>query len=612
MAIPSYVFGGDTGLTPQDLKQRRELISAMAARNASRQPQDIWDGLSMLGQGLANRWGANRLAEQEKKGLAGAQSKFDALFSGAGAGGGGNEATITPVSYSPDEQKGMPENPMGKWLMGQLKSDPDLKLTPAAAAGFTGNMDTETGGFNHMQEIKPTVPGSRGGFGFAQWTGDRRNQYEAWAKQQGMDPTSKEANFGFLKHELLNTPEGKVLASLQGVDDPATAAAIVSSQYLRPGTPNIQNRVSAAQHYAGMGPTAAGAATVQPAGGVRLAQAGGPDLNSLISAYSDPWMTGDQRDVLKLYIQQQLQAADPETKLKLKKMGLEIDALEHPKPEYGFTEVNGNLVRTDKTRGTAEPIYNGGQKNTDDIAEYNFYVQQSKAAGEAPLPFNDWMKGMKRAAATNIDLGDNSFDKEFGKGLASVYIGQIEQGNNAIATKAGMQQIRQLMAGKGGALDGFASIVAPYLPENFLPENANDITAAQAIISGLIPKQRVAGSGSTSDFDAKMFARGLPSVWNKPGANELITDTMEAYADYQIAVSDIIQNIGADPTVKSKPAAIREALKQLPDPFARWKEYIKDNPATAKGDQPKPSKPSEPDADGWITFPDGTQIREKK
>lgn len=167
--------------------------------------------------------------------------------------------------------------------------------------------------------------------------------------------------------------------------------------------------------------------------------------------------------------------------------------------------------------------------------------------------------------------GANKFDEKVQTLLGEAYGEQAKLGATAYDTKLAVQQLRTLLQDNGGALDGFATIAASYLPPELLPEGANDLVAADAIIAGLIPKQRVPGSGSTSDFDARQFQRSLPSIWNKPGANEIILDTLEAYSDYKIAVADIIGGITSDPNIQDKQAAIRTAIKQLPDPFENWK-----------------------------------------
>jgi len=127
-------------------------------------------------------------------------------------------------------------------LMGDLQND--LGVSPAVAAGIVGNLAHETGGFQDMQEISPLVEGSRGGFGFAQWTGPRRVAFEKWADENNLDPSSYEANKGYLIHELKNTPEGRVLKDLAGVEDAQQAAQIFSDKFLRPGIPHTNSRLA--------------------------------------------------------------------------------------------------------------------------------------------------------------------------------------------------------------------------------------------------------------------------------------------------------------------------------------------------------------------------------
>ena len=43
----AFIFGGSTGISsPKELEERRDLIRAIAARNAARVPQDPWEGMT--------------------------------------------------------------------------------------------------------------------------------------------------------------------------------------------------------------------------------------------------------------------------------------------------------------------------------------------------------------------------------------------------------------------------------------------------------------------------------------------------------------------------------------------------------------------------------------
>lgn len=120
----------------------------------------------------------------------------------------------------------------------------DLGITPQQAAGIVGALGYESAGLQAINERQPVVPGSRGGFGWAQWTGPRRQQFEAFAKHVGLDVKDPEANYQFLVHELTNTPEGAVLDAIRGTDDPKAAGRLFTEQFLRPGVPAMAKRDS--------------------------------------------------------------------------------------------------------------------------------------------------------------------------------------------------------------------------------------------------------------------------------------------------------------------------------------------------------------------------------
>ncbi|HTN60899.1 MAG TPA: phage tail tip lysozyme [Devosia sp.] len=99
-------------------------------------------------------------------------------------------------------------------IMAQLVRD--FPITPEDAAAILGNLGHESAGLTILQEIKPTVPGSKGGYGWARWTGPRRRAYEAYCKRTGKDPASDDANYAYLFLELKGTEgsEGKAIGKL--------------------------------------------------------------------------------------------------------------------------------------------------------------------------------------------------------------------------------------------------------------------------------------------------------------------------------------------------------------------------------------------------------------
>ena len=95
-------------------------------------------------------------------------------------------------------------------IITMLKADFDLSLLGAVA--IVGNLGHESGGFRFLQEKKPMVAGSKGGWGWAQWTGPRRRQFEAYCRRNNIDPSSYKANYGFLFVELKGSERGAIPA----------------------------------------------------------------------------------------------------------------------------------------------------------------------------------------------------------------------------------------------------------------------------------------------------------------------------------------------------------------------------------------------------------------
>lgn len=215
----------------------------------------------------------------------------DTLLGGTGGGrgmpqgsapsfaGGGNTRTMQMPA-------GTQFGDVGSRLMQDIQKD--FGLDAERAAGIVGPLAMESGGFGTLQEVKPTVPGSRGGFGYAQWTGPRRKQFEEFARSNNLDPTSYEANYGFFKHEMMNTPEGRILEKVRAAPNAMEAARVFTGSaaegqgFLRPGAVNMDARYRWTQRALGLGagtPNGPNAAQVQQArqsGNTGLPQAQAP------------------------------------------------------------------------------------------------------------------------------------------------------------------------------------------------------------------------------------------------------------------------------------------------------------------------------------------------
>lgn len=123
----------------------------------------------------------------------------------------------------------------------------DLDLTKEQVSGMFGNFYAETGGFKLLQEQKPLVKGSRGGYGWAQWTGPRRKAYENWAKTNNLDVSDDETNYKYIVYELKGGPESEALRLLKLTKTPKAAAETFCAKYERPGIPHMDVRVQWAE-----------------------------------------------------------------------------------------------------------------------------------------------------------------------------------------------------------------------------------------------------------------------------------------------------------------------------------------------------------------------------
>ena len=76
----------------------------------------------------------------------------------------------------------------------------DFGFSELDAAAVMGNAGHESGGLTIFQELRPTS--GRGGLGWFQWTGSRRQVFEAYCSRNGLSTHSDEANYAFLFVEL--------------------------------------------------------------------------------------------------------------------------------------------------------------------------------------------------------------------------------------------------------------------------------------------------------------------------------------------------------------------------------------------------------------------------
>jgi hypothetical protein len=127
-------------------------------------------------------------------------------------------------------------------IMAQLMRDFPISVEDAAA--ILGNAGHESKGLTDDQEDNPTVPGSRGGLNWMQWTGPRRRAMEAYCARNKLDPNSDEAAYKWLFLELkgIEGSEGKAIAKTVAAKGLDAKVEAFEKAFLRAGVKHYDSR----------------------------------------------------------------------------------------------------------------------------------------------------------------------------------------------------------------------------------------------------------------------------------------------------------------------------------------------------------------------------------
>jgi hypothetical protein len=332
-----YIFGEGTE-TPdaQALARKRQIADQLTARSVANTPRNLGEGLTAIGQAIAGRIKDRRLQPKEQA----ERDRIAAMLSGGGFGMGAggmpggppvSGATVPPVSSRPVDPNA-PQN-IASDTMAALGKDPastireglvSRGLAPHVADAFILNFKDESGLRTDINEIAPIVPGSRGGYGLAQWTGPRRRALEAYAQERGAPVSDMNVQLDFLMQELQG-PESRAAQNIMAAPDTGTAAAAIVRDFLRPLPQHQQSR--AARYTGGQGGG-------QPQGGNMSAQ-------MLAEIMGNPYASEGQKMVAQAIMQQQMQANDPMRQLQMQQLQMQIEQMgrpQQPDPTSGMRE----------------------------------------------------------------------------------------------------------------------------------------------------------------------------------------------------------------------------------------------------------------------------------
>ncbi|QIG75013.1 putative tail protein [Rhizobium phage RHph_I3_18] len=658
MATENFFTWGAGGskLTPEQIAIARQLLARKGMQGADTSPVQHWSqGAARVADALADVVQGKRLDAQEKD-----LTDYNAGLIKSLTGGGDTSSPIPMTSAAGEVSASSPAPATGKeWstIGPRLISDlsKDFQLSPEQAAGVVGQLAHESAGFGTLQEVNPTIPGSRGGYGYAQWTGPRRKDFEAWTAQNNLDPNSYEGNYGFLRNELMNTPEGAVLEKLRGAPDALAAGRVFTDTFLRPGIPNYGSRDAWTQRalafangapatapgevasldpsigipmpgaegqmrasdpsqalpmQAASAPPLPAPVTVSPAPPVasvpvaapqQIAQAAppvsGPALADAIRVLSDPRANANTKAIAEIIVRQQQarQQAILEQQIKQSDPGYQAD--------LDLKRLQADQIRNPRISPTDQANIDLNREEfnfkrdqaglTPDINEYNFYAQKEIDAGRTPLGPLDWDIARRKSSASNTTINNGEGNKFYNK--LDEKNAEIFSGlsDTGIQARSTMGQVELLDNLLKSSPTGWVGALKQAAGEwGVNTEGLDDIQAATAVINKLVPQQRQPGSGSMSDQDLALFKQSLPRIINQPGGNQTIINTLKGISQYQMQMGEIADRV-ADRSLS--PEEGRRQIRELPNPLANFKP-----PAESK--------------DGWSDVPSdipGVKIRRK-
>lgn len=322
-----FIFGGNTGMSYDDIQAKRKIAEQLLQQNAST-PRNVGEGLSAIGRALAYR----NITKKADAADATNKAAFDQQYSGLFAGSsGGSAPSFAPVD--PNSPEGI-----GDATMVALGKAPDfakLESTYGLPSGYLSRTaQLESGGNPNAQN-----PNSSAG-GMFQFIDSTAKQYGLTDKTDPIASADAAArlaadNKAYLTKALGREPSaGELyLAHQQG---PAGAAKLILNQGA-PAASLVGNDAVALNGGSG-GMTGGDFAQKWLAkfGGEQPQSGSGMSIQALAEVAGSPYATPGQKAVAAALLQQQMDAADPEKALDLEKKRLELDAMKNPKADPGY------------------------------------------------------------------------------------------------------------------------------------------------------------------------------------------------------------------------------------------------------------------------------------
>lgn len=304
-----FLWGqGGTRLTPEDIAAQRKIAQSLMTQGMDYSPvQSPWQGAARMAQALLGGYQSGEADRASTvNGLESTALRNEAMGLPMAA-----SAPVAPaVSAAPASAPAMPTGQNVAAIRAGLL---ERGLPEHVADGFLMNFKDESGFNPGLNEAAPIVPGSRGGYGLAQWTGPRRVGLEQFAASKGLPVSDINLQLDYLSNELKGS-EAPAAQKIMATSTPGDAAAVIARSFLRPAQEHLDRRV--AQYTGGDGAALPQNAREAQGYAIPGQPAATPGINPAIAKLiSSPYAREGDKQIGMLLFKNQLEtqqkAADP-------------------------------------------------------------------------------------------------------------------------------------------------------------------------------------------------------------------------------------------------------------------------------------------------------------
>lgn len=519
----SFAFGGNTGLSYEELQRRRAYGEELQKQAQASRPTTAIQGLGSAARSIFGALIEKKFSAQEDKQKQDYSSTFGNIISGATQPGYGGGTAAVPPYVAPDPNSPAVIGHDTMRALGKASSAP----TPDEIAAYIADAATTRG-------IDPSVA-----VAVARSEGLNANPDEAW-QSNFVKNGQREPSYGpfqlymggglgnsFLKQTGLDPRDGSTWKKQVDFSLDHAKSNGWGSWY---------------------GAKRSGIGDFQGISGAPQPQNPGVDP-SILAAMSDPRASDAQRSALGMLLQQRMQQADPAYQLNLQKSQLELAKLQNPtpsSPEYGL-----NPVITQDEKG-------------------NYHLYQIPKDGSAPkevqLPYDftpkqqylDTGTGYLAAPTVGVSQGDGAIISKDVAGKAA---------QTAVGEAAGAAQVA--LPGAADAAKAVADQVEslkndPYLPnmlgaaDSRLPNVSSDAARVQGKMDQLQggaflqARQLLKGGGAITDYEGQK----AEAAFVRMSSAQKPEDYKDALDEFNFYVQQGIKKLEAQAAMTAQPATV--------------------------------------------------------